>query len=155
MATQQSNISAAFLRVVAAINAINGRLGTLSSLSTADKTSLVNALNEVKASIPVLSTFIDDFANSTSKTWSSTKIQSQINSAITALINGSDAANDTLKELADRITALAQADGGLLNFTQAQTLTAAQQLQGCTNLGIGDPAFSYVPGIESALNVGL
>lgn len=155
MATQQSNISAALLRLVTAINTINGRVGTLTNLTTTDKTSLVNALNEIKASVPVLSSIIDDTAAQTTKTWSSTKIQTQITAAITALINGSDAANDTLKELADRITAIAQAENGLLSFAQAQTLTAAQQLQGCTNLNIGDPAFDFLPGINTALNSGL
>lgn len=49
----------------------------------------------------------------------------------------------------------ADQDGGLLSFAQAQTLTAPQQLQGCTNLGIGDPAHNYVTAIESALSAGL
>lgn len=155
MATQQSNISAALLRLVAAINTVSGRSGTLSSLTTTDKTSIVNALNEVKASIPSAASFIDDTAAQTGKTWSSTKIQAQVTAAIAALINGSDAQNDTLKELADRITAIAQAEVGLISFAQTQTLTAAQQLQAGNNLGVGDPAFDYVPGIVTALNAGL
>ena len=155
MATQQANIAAAFLRLVNASNILSSRVGALADLTTTDKRNLVAALNEIKASMPVLSSLIDDAGASTSKTWSSTKIQQQITGAITALVNGSDAANDTLKELADRITALAQADQGLLSFAQAQTLSAAQKLQGCANLGIGDPAFDFVPDINAALAAGL
>ena len=153
--TQQSNIAAAFLRLTNATNAISGRVGTLASLSTADKTSLVAALNEIKSSIPTLSTLINDAATATGTTWSSTKIQAQITAAISALVNGAPGAQDTLAELAAQITALAQADSGLLSFAQAQTLTTAQQLQGCTNLGIGDPAHNYVTAIETNLAAGL
>lgn len=153
--SQQTNIAAALLRLTNAANALSGRIGTLSALSTADKTSLVAALNEVKASVPVLASIINDAATATGTTWSSTKIQAQITAAITALVNGAPGAQDTLSELAAQITALAQADGGLLSFTQAQTLTTAQQLQGCNNLGIGDPAHDYVTAIEANLAAGL
>jgi hypothetical protein len=153
--SQQTNIAAAFLRLTSAANALSGRLGTLSGLNTADKTSLVAALNEVKASVPVLSSLINDAATATGTTWSSTKIQTHITAAITALVNGAPGAQDTLAELAAQITALAQTDGGLLSFSQAQTLTPAQQLQGCANLGIGDPAHDYLPAITAGLSAGL
>lgn len=153
--TQQTNIAAAFLRLVTATNNVAGRVGTLASLTTTDKTNLVSALNEVKAAIPALSSLIDDLATATTTTWSSTKIQAQINAAITALVSGAPGAQDTLAELAAQITALAQADAGLLSFAQVQTLSAGQKLQGCTNLGIGDPEHNYVTAIEAGLNAGL
>lgn len=155
MPTQQANIAAAFLRLTTSANTLSGRVGTLTSLTTTDKTNLVSALNELKTLIPTLSSLINDAATATGTTWSSSKIQTQITAAITALVNGAPGAQDTLAELAEQITALAQTDGGLLSFSQAQTLTAPQQLQGCTNLGIGDPTHNYVTAIESALSVGL
>lgn len=153
--SQQTNIAAAFLRLTTAANTLSGRIGTLSALTTTDKTSLVAALNELKASVPVLSSIINDTATATGTTWSSTKIQTQITAAVTALVSGAPEAQDTLAELAAQITALAQADAGLLSFAQAQTLTAPQQAQACANLGIGDPAHDYVPAIVSALSAGL
>lgn len=153
--SQQTNIAAALLRLTTAANTLSGRIGTLTSLTTTDKTNLVAALNEVKASVPVLASIINDAATATGTTWSSTKIQAQITAAITALVNGAPGAQDTLAELAAQITALAQADSGLLSFAQAQTLTTAQQLQGCNNLGIGDPAHNYVTAIETNLAAGL
>jgi hypothetical protein len=153
--SQQTNIASAFLRCVTAINTLGGRIGTLTGLTTADKTSLVAALNEVRAAIPAPGVAINDGVTATGTTWSSTKIQAQVTAAITALVNGAPGAQDTLAELAGQITALAQTDNGLLNFTAVQTLTVPQQLQGCTNLGVGDPAFNFVTGIEASLAAGL
>jgi hypothetical protein len=153
--SQQNNIATALLRVVSAINQVSGRLGQLSSLDTTEKGNLVAALNEVKSLIPDVATVIDDAATATNKTWSSTRIQTQINAALASILGGVDGSSDTLKELADQITALAQADNGLLSFTQNQSLSPANQLQACTNLGLGDPAHNYVPGIEAALSNGL
>lgn len=155
MATLSANIASGFLRVITAINAVNTKIGTLSSLTTTEKTTIVGALNEVKALIPSSSAVIDDLATATGTTWSSTKIQTQITSAVTALINGADGASDTLKELADQIVALAQADNGLLSFAIAQTLTTEQKTQGCANLGIGEPDTNFVTAIEANLNSGL
>lgn len=58
----------------------------------------------------------------------------ELTKAVTDLINGADADSDTLKELADKITALAQADNGLVNATQAQSFTVEQQKQARTNI---------------------
>lgn len=58
----------------------------------------------------------------------------ELTQAVTDLINGADADSDTLKELADKITALAQADNGLVNATQAQSFTVEQQKQARTNI---------------------
>lgn len=130
---------------------INGNTAGLSALTTTNKTSLVAALNELKTLIPVASASIDDASTAGGTTWSSTKINSQINAAIAALVNGAPGASDTLKELADQLAALVQADTGLLSFAGAQTLTAAQKTQGCTNLGVGEPETDFV----AVFNTGL
>lgn len=153
--SQQTNIASGLLRLVTAINTLSGRVGTLASLTTTDKTSLVAALNETKALIGAAGAAIDDGVTATGTTWSSSKIQTQITAAITAVIAGAPGAQDTLAELAAQITALAAVDASLLSFGGAQTLTTPQQLQGCTNLGIGDPAHNFVTAIESGLSAGL
>ena len=152
--SQQTNIAAAFLRIANAITSVNGRVGSLAALTSTDKTSLVAALNELKAIVTGLSgggAAIDDGAASGSTVWSSSRTQTAITSAIAALLDGAPGAQDTLAELAAQITALASADASLLSFGGAQSLTAPQQLQACTNLGIGDPAHNYVTAIETAL----
>lgn len=130
--SQQTLIAAAFARLAQAINAVD---------------AAVDALPPGAA--------INDAATSAVSVWSSQKTQAQITAAITALINGAGIDADTLKELADKITALAQADAGLVSTAAVQAFNAAQQLQACQNLGIGNPAFDYVPGIVAALNAGL
>ena len=130
---------------------INGNAADLSALKTTAKSNLVAALNEVKDALGSAGAAIDDAATATGTTWSSTKINTQINAAITALISGAPSASDTLKELADQITALAQTDAGLLSFAQAQTLTAQQKTQGCTNLGIGEPETDFVATFNAGL----
>lgn len=150
--SQQTNLAAAFLRTANAINSLNGRVGTLSSLNTTAKGSLVAALNEVLTLIGGAGASINDAATSTGTTWSSTKIQSTVTAAITALINGAPGAQDTLAELAAQITALAAVDAKLLSVGGTQTFTTAEQLQGCQNLGIGNPENNYVTAIDTALS---
>lgn len=58
----------------------------------------------------------------------------ELTQAIADLINGADADSDTLKELADKITALSQADSGIVSATQAQSFDADQQKQARTNI---------------------
>ena len=153
--TRDARIAAAFARVVSAINTLAGRVGTLTDLTTTDKTSIVNALNELKTSIGSAGAQISDTSTATSSTWSSTKITAQINAAITAIINGAAGDSDTLKELADKIAGLAQADNGLVSATQIQSFTAEQKKQAAENIGMGDPEYDFVPAINAALASGL
>lgn len=138
--TQQARNAAAYARLTAAINALDAKAA--------------NALAAAIAALPA-SAQIDDNVTAANKVWSSNKTQAQITAAINALINGAGVNSDTLKELADGIAALVQADQGLLSVAAVQAFNAAQQLQGCQNLGIGDPEHNYVTAIEAALNAGL
>ncbi|OQY18135.1 MAG: hypothetical protein B6I36_07690 [Desulfobacteraceae bacterium 4572_35.1] len=154
--SQQTNISAALVRTAQALNTVAGRVGTLASLNTTEKTNLVGALNEVRdLALASSGAGINDTVTATDSAWSSTKIVEQINAAVAAIINGAAGDSDTLSELATQITALAQADNGLLSFAAEQTLDAGEQLQGCTNLGIGDPTHDYTADVTSTLNSGL
>lgn len=78
----------------------------LSALSTVDKTSLVAAINELKTAISS-ATGINDAVTTTSSTWSSSRIQQRINSAVsqldaalTALKAGAPTSLDTLQKIA-------------------------------------------------------
>lgn len=149
--SQQTNIAAAFLRIINGLNGASARIGTLGSLNTTAKTSVVAALNEVLGLVGAAGAAIDDAATASETTWSSTKISSSITSAIAAVISGAPGSQDTLAELAAQITALAAVDTELLSVGGAQTFTTAQKLAGCQNLGIGDPEHNYVTAIETAL----
>ena len=138
-------------------NTLKGNQGDLTKLSTADKTSLVNALNELKSTIDNKSA-INDNQTTTANTWSATKISNEITTAITNLINEDDASSDTLKGLAGEITALAQADNGLVSTDQAQDFTEQQKAQARNNIDvyskaeIGDINTNFVTTINTTYN---
>lgn len=87
-----------------------------------------------------------------------------VDNAVAALVNGSSAALDTLKELADALggdaafsTTITTALGNRLRFDAAQTLTGPQQAQGQTNLQvysrteIGNPETDFITVFEAGL----
>ena len=93
MAVLTQSINDGFVQITTLLKQVNSTLksnqGDLTKLNTADKTSLVNALNELKTSIGN-QTLINDSQNTTANTWSATKISNEITTAITNLINGAD-----------------------------------------------------------------
>lgn len=161
MAVLTQSINDGFAQITTLLKQVNntlkGNQGDLTKLSTADKTSLVNALNELKTSINN-KTSIDDSQATTANTWSATKISNEITTAITKLINGADVSSDTLKELADKIAASAQADNGLVSAGRSQALTEQQKLQARSNIDvyskaeIGDINTNFVTTINTTYN---
>jgi hypothetical protein len=126
------------------INTIDTEMGDLNTLSTAAKSSLVAALNEVKAQVNAidLEAIIDDTQTDTDTTWSSTKISQTITAAIDQVVGGAPGTLNTLQELA----AALQDNPGALSALQAiqaksvrvdidQTFTAAEKARGRANIG--------------------
>lgn len=129
----------------------NGNAADLSALTTTAKTNLVAALNEVRALAVAASgsggASINDATTDSTEAWSSQKITNYVAAQITAVLNGSPAALDTLKELADAIgddanfaATMTTALGNRLRVDAAQVFTAAQQLQARSNIGAQDSA---------------
>jgi heterodisulfide reductase subunit A-like polyferredoxin len=136
--THEERIVALAVQAANTIKAVNAKIGNIANLSTTDKTSIVAALNELKSNIialPAPSSVIDDATASLTKTYSSTKINALITTAVANLINGAGSDSDTLKELADKIVALAQTDTGLVSVALAQSFTDVQKAQARTNIG--------------------
>ena len=143
------------------IKALNLAQGSLSTLATTAKASLVAAINELKTALYNAVTggvSIDDGAGdgATGVTWSADKIFDAIEAAKTAVKNdltaGAAAALDTLSELAAALNndpafaaTIAAEIANRVRFDAAQTLTAPQQAQARANIGaqsaaaIGDP----------------
>ena len=146
-------------RIVTLAQAIGGDIktltanqGSLSSLNTTAKSSLVAALNELHVAIGGAGAQINDAATNgdTAVTWSADKIFDTIEAAKLAvkndLINGAGAALDTLSELAAALgndanfaTTIATQMSNRVRYDAAQTLDATQKAQACANIGIGDP----------------
>lgn len=135
---------------------LNGSVVDLSSLTTTDKTNLVAALNEIKA-LADASAVINDSGTNVTQTWSSNRINSAINAAVAGIIDNAPAALDTLNELAaalndddNIIDAILAAQGKRVAVDQAQTFTVGEKLQGCNNLGIGDPETNFLSSYTTA-----
>ena len=118
-------------------------IGTLGSLTTEAKTSLVEAINEVTGKVGAV---INDSAASATATYSSNKIASEIIAAKQAvkddLLGGAGAAYDTLKELADliqtnesAIDSLEALAAGHVRFDAAQELDDGKKTQARANIG--------------------
>jgi hypothetical protein len=152
----ETRIIALAQAVGADIKALTIKQGDLTALSTTAKGNLVSAINELYGLLGAAGAKIDDTAGdgATSVTWSVNKIFDSIEAAKAAvqasILGGASAAFDTLKELQDLIvndegllTALTTAVANRVRFDDAQTLTTAQKLQACQNIGVGNPETDF------------
>jgi len=181
MATQQDRLSALITRigtefktVKSSVTTVSTAVGTLASLTTTAKGSLVDAINEVNAKPSGTGgAAIADGATASTTTWSSTRITTEVTNQRAALkaeiLGGAGAAFDTLQELkglldasdsADdtALAALVTADGNRLRVDVAnQGLTTTQQQNGRTNLNaygaveLGNPDADLVALLVAAL----
>ena len=159
----QTQLNSFVLRVAEEFNTVKGRTGTLTALTTTDKSSLVAAINELKAAI-VTAVMIDDLQVSTTTTYSSNKVVTLLDALKADILGGADPAYDTLLELQQAlqndqsgIAALTSAIDKRVRFDAAQTLTVLEQQQARINIGavaatdIGDVATDFVAIFEAAL----
>lgn len=142
----ETKLNALALAIAGDIKNLRTTRGDVSTLTTTEKSNLVGALNELKALVDTVSggvgNLINDTAAATNTTYSSTKITADIAAAVTALVDSSPGALNTLNELAAAIgddanfaATITAALGARLRFDAAQTLTAGEKTQGLDNLG--------------------
>lgn len=161
--TQETRLISLANAIGADIKLLKAVDGDLSALSTTAKTSLVAAINEIYSLLGTDGAVIDDQAGdgATAVTWSANKIYDSIEAAKTAvkteLIGGASAAYDTFVELQGLLEAdetltasLSDAITKRVRFDAAQTLTVAEKLQACTNIGIGNPDVDFVAAYNTA-----
>lgn len=161
--TLETKLVALAQAIGADIKDLRTKQGDLTSLSTTAKTSLVASINELYGLLGSSGAVIDDGAGdgATSVTWSANKIFDSIAAANAALkdelVDGAGAALDTLKELADALNndpnfaaTIASEIANRVRYDAPQTLTTAQQLQACTNIGVGDPERDFVADYNTA-----
>ena len=118
----------------------NSRIGNNIDLTTAAKSTLVAAINEINAKpTGTGGATINDGAINATQTWSSSKSNSEIQAAIAALVAASPAALDTLNELAAALgndpnfaTTIATQIGGKANTVHSHT---AAQISDASALG--------------------
>ena len=157
----QTRIESLVGRIAQEFNAVNSKTGALANLTTADKSNLVAAINELKT---VVANGIDDANVALTSTYSSSKIVTLLDALKSEILGGADGAYDTLIEiqqyLQDNTTgldALLAAVNTRVRFDAAQTLTVAEQQQARTNIGaiatsaVGDTDTDFVALFEAAL----
>lgn len=155
--TMETRLIALAQAIGADIKDLTTKQGDLTSLATTANGNLVAAINEIYGLLGSVGDIIDDGAGDgdTSVTWSADKIYDSIEAATTALrnslVNGAGAALDTFKELQDAIgndpsfaATLATQMSKRVRVDAAQTFTTDEKLQGCNNLGIGDPEHDFL-----------
>ena len=143
MATLEQRLNNLASAIGADIKALRDADGSLSSLPTTAKNNLVSAIAEVYA-------MANGGANQTA-------IDTAINNLRNELRAGAGSALDTFAEVAAQLqadesaaAALSTAINNRVRFDAVQTLTVAQQLQACTNIGIGNPDVDLVSAYNTA-----
>lgn len=139
LATNISNLATSVATAIKQTRTfINGNASDLSALSTSNKSNLVSAINEV-ASAAASATGIDDASTTSSSTWSSQKISTELDDAVsgveadiptlTDLINDTSASGSTVYSSSKTEADIASAVGAIditdiLDDTTASTTTA-------------------------------
>ena len=132
--TLNSNISTLATSIGTEFKADRARLGSIESAATA-LTGRVTAVENAQAG----ASGIDDSTTGPATAWSSQKTSTQITAAISGLVAGAPAALDTLKEIADSLSA---------GDTAAAALTAqVTQLKA----DLGDLTTDYAAVFQAAL----
>lgn len=164
--TLEARIIALATSISAALNTTNGNIGTLASLSTTNKSSLVASINELSGLVSSIDAAeIDDVATSGADvTWSIDQIKVKIAAAISDLVSGAPGTLDTLNELAaalgdnpDAITEILTAQGLRVRVDSSQSFDGTQQTQGRANIGaqsaaaIGDTDHDFAADFTAAL----
>lgn len=129
-------------------------IGTLTSLETTEKGSIVAALNEVltKAKTAAGAVKINDESNAETDALSAKKIKELIAAAVSAakseLLDDAPDALNTLKELADALNndaslgaKVTEIMNGAVRFDKAQSLSEEQINRAQANLGLGEVDF--------------
>lgn len=159
-----TNIEGLVTRLGTEFKAIRVVIGSLPSLTTTSKTSLVSAINEVKASIPAGGAQINDVTPSTTTVYSSSKVDVQIATSVAAVVSAAPGTLDTLNELAAALgndanfaTTVTTALGNRVRVDAIQSFSAPQKTQALSNIGgqdavsIGDTSVDLVAAFVTAI----
>lgn len=120
-------------------NNINVLRGDLTSLSTTQKTSLVEAINELKGNVDLIddpSSIINDFSNtSTTEVWSILKTKGYADSLITGLFAGVPLRHDSILKISTEIDAILLDLDSKVSYDKDDTKTEVEKQQARDNIG--------------------
>lgn len=135
-------------------------IGTVGDLDTT-ATDLTEAVNEVKVTADAAAgggVAINDGVTNGTNAWSSSKIDTEISTAVSGLIDSAPGVLDTLDELAAALgddanfaTTMSTALGLRLRVDASQGLTGPQQAQGVANLGLAASGVDFAAAFTTAI----
>lgn len=162
--SMQTQIHSLVIRVADEFKSIYSKIGSLSTLSTTDKSNLVAAINELKGAVASGAAINDEVSGSTTSTFSASKIVKLLDDLRSGIMGGADAAYDTLVELqqaiqndSSGIAAIATAIDRRVRFDSEQVLSDEEQVQARGNIGavavadIGDTSIDFIAIFDTAL----
>jgi hypothetical protein len=162
--SMQTQIHSLVIRVADEFKSLYSKIGSLSTLSTTDKSNLVAAINELKGAVASGAAINDEVSGSTTSTFSASKIVTLLDGLRTQIMGGADAAYDTLVELqqaiqndSSGIAAIATAIDRRVRFDSEQVLSDEEQVQARGNIGavaltdIGDTSIDFIAIFDTAL----
>lgn len=146
--TLAQRINAFVMQAATDIKSLNSRMSDLTALTTTEKSNVVGAIVEIQRALSTAGVSV-------------TTVQQMIADARAALkteiLGGASPAYDTLVELQailqnDESTAaaLALAVNKRVSVDGVQNFSVAERLQGCQNLGIGDPDTDFLAAYNAA-----
>lgn len=135
----------AFKKIKERLEGISTDVGNKNVLTTENKNSLVEAINELKQGLSLID---DTLTTSNKKTWSIDRIKKELKDAVDTLLSGVEADFDTLKELADGVKNLQKEIKKINNSTNAvlyseQDKTENEKKQARKNIGVVENIFQY------------
>ena len=135
----------AFKKIKERLEGISTDVGNKNALTTENKNSLVEALNELKQGLSLID---DTLTTSSKKTWSIDRIKKELKEAVDTLLSGVEADYDTLKELSDGVKALQKEVKKINNSTNAvlyseQDKTENEKKIARKNIGVVENIFQY------------
>lgn len=152
------------IRIGTEYKALRALIGSLTSLTTTEKGTIVGALNEVRSQVGNSGAQINDSSASGTTVYSSNQTEARINAAVAALVDSAPGTLDTLNELAaalgddpNAVATLTTELGNRVRFDAAQTLTTGQATQARSNIGavgttdLGDPNTDFVAVFNAAI----
>lgn len=156
----ESQLDALVTEIGNNVKKVNNKIGTLTDLATDHKTSVVGAINELKAK-PTGGNISDETKDANS-TWSSNKIDEMINTAKASVkaevLDSAPETLNTLKELstalnddANYATTVANQMGNRLRFDEEQTLEPTQKTQALSNLGLSISTKDFAQAFKTAV----
>lgn len=151
--TQLRNLAtAAATRSKANRTLINGNAADLSALTTVAKNNLVAAINEVAASVGSAGATINDTTTSTLSVWSSSKTNTEIAAAISALVGSSETTLNTLQELGDALGDDPNFATTMTNLIGAKAPSNNPVFTGTVTIPDGALSIADTAGLQAALD---